>query len=425
MRFIYNIFFIIFSIVYLPYLIIKSKGHKDFLQKFGFLPDKVKNLKNPLWIHAVSVGEAVLAAKLAVEITSRFKDISIVVSTTTKTGNDMIKRMGLDAVDAVFYYPLDLGPIVSLAVRTIKPSLYVMIETELWPNLLEEFYREKIPVILANGRISDKSFNNYKSIRFITRRILKCIDTFCVRTKEDEQRIIELGAPSDRIVVTGNMKFEERIPNKEEAVFLRELAGFDDKDEVIVAGSTHYPEEALMLDIYKELKSKREKLKLILVPRHVDRTEKIRQDLEKKGLKCSLFSGCLEKKNCFSGTDEILLVDTIGHLKALYNIASVVFIGGSFVKKGGQNPIEAALWGKPVVFGPHMFNFKEIAAMFVKSGAAIQVKDVSELKKTLVELLDNPCKREEMARSAANVISMNSGAVKKTADVICKVLNGE
>ncbi len=413
MRLIYDLFFIIFSIFYIPYLLVKRKAHRDFFQKLGFLPREVTILSNPVWIHAVSVGEAALAAKLAADIKCKFKDTPVIVSTTTQTGNNMIRKLANGNVDAVFYYPIDMRMVTARVVRLLKPRLYVMVETELWPNLLEELYSKDVPVVIANGRISDGSFENYKKIRFVTRRILKGISCFCMQSDRDAERIQELGASSEKVFVTGNMKFDEKDPVPFDAVPGRERWGFNANDEIVVAGSTHCPEENEIIDIYKDLKADRKNLKLVLAPRHIERAEAIKIHVEKEGLKCRCLSGSAED----TGYD-VLLVDTIGHLKDIYGIATVVFIGGSLVKKGGQNPIEAARWGKAVVFGPHMFNFREVSDIFLEHNAAFRVKDKRHLKDLTEELLNDPEKRDRAAEGARKVIEENTGAVSVTIEKV-------
>ena len=240
MRIIYNIFFLVFSVFYVPYLIFKNKFHKDFFQKLGNLPEEVIESKKPIWIHAVSVGESVLAVKLIKEIKRRSLDLEIVVSTTTQTGYDLLNKNVTNLVNGIFYYPLDFSFIVSKVIKLVDPMMYVLIETELWPNLLEEFKRKKIPVILVNGRISDNSFKNYKRIKFITKKLLSCINVFCVQTNKDAERIGFLGGEVKNVKILGNIKFDETLPNALEND-IRKECGFSPNDKIIVAGSTHCP----------------------------------------------------------------------------------------------------------------------------------------------------------------------------------------
>ena len=426
MRLLYDIFFIIFSIFYLPCLLLKGKLHKDFGQRFGRLPGELTRLERPVWIHAVSVGEALVAVKLASRMKKDFPQVPVVVSTTTKTGNEMVKRSDKGDVDACFYYPVDIRPVVSKVVKMIDPRLYVMVETELWPNLLEELNSRKVPVILANGRISDNSFRNYKKIKFITRRILRCIDRFCMQSDKDAERIIELGADSAKVSATGNMKFDEALAREgEEDAFSKEYLGLSSGDRVIVAGSTHPPEEVEIIDVYKALKAKYADLKLVLAPRHVERKDAVKIYIKRAGFTYSCFSDVVKKEAGPSGEVDVVLVDTIGHLKSLYNLATVVFIGGSIAKKGGQNPIEAARWGKPVIFGPNMQNFREIAEIFIENESAIRTQVIEHLKDTLDKLLGDEDLQSQISGNAHGVVEKNSGALSATLDVIEKYIKGK
>lgn len=418
MRLIYDLFFFLFSVLYLPYLLVKGKFHRDFFQRFGFLPEEVTSLAHPVWIHAVSVGEAALAGKIALAIKNDFPEVPVIVSTTTKTGNHMIKKFSSsrgNIINAVFYYPVDFSCVVSKVVRLVSPRIYVMMETEIWPNLLEELNRKKIPVILANGRISDSSFSNYKRIKFITRRVLKCINSFCMQTERDAERVRQLGAQAERVHVTGNLKFDEKAPLAGSAELTKESLGFSSGDKIIVAGSTHSPEEETIIEVYSALKKEDLDLKLILAPRHVERASKVKEEINSSGLTYELLS---EVVSSGSKGRDILLVDTIGHLKDLYSIATVVFVGGSLTARGGQNPIEAALWGKAVLFGPHMSNFREVEEIFLENSAAVRVEDALKLKSELKSLLEDSLRRDKLAENALKVINKNSGATLKTLEKI-------
>ena len=418
MKILYNLFFLIFSVVYVPYLLMKGKAHRDFLQRFGFLPKEMSGIKKPVWIHAVSVGEAALAGKLSLLFKEHFPEVPVIVSTTTKTGNEMMRKSRESAADAVFYFPLDLSFIVSKVVRLLDPRLYVMVETELWPNLLRELHSKGIPVILANGRISDTSYSNYGKIDFVMKHILGTIDRFCMQTEKDAERIKQLGAPAEKVYVAGNIKFDEGVASPESAPFSRKDFGFGKDDKILVAGSTHFPEEEAIVDIYGDLKLSGGDLKLILAPRHIERVDEVRTYIEKNGMKSCLFSDILSGKADSPGTKDVILVDTIGHLKDIYSVATLIFVGGSLAKKGGQNPIEGARWGKGVIFGPYMYNFREVASIFLEGGGAVSVKDKTQLKGVLKDLLGDPKKREDMSLNAKRIVSDNSGALKRTLSII-------
>ncbi len=420
MRILYDLFFLLFSLAYLPTLIFKGKAHRDFKERFGFLPESLTRLEKPVWIHGVSVGEAGVAVRLAAEIKRRFPGTRVVVSTTTRTGNDMANKAGTGVVDGIFYFPLDLTAVVSRVVKKIGPRLYVMIETELWPNLLEELRKNKIPVALANGRLSDRSFGNYMKVKPLMERILRCIDSFCMQTPRDAERIKRLGADERAVNVTGNMKFDENFSTENKGQLDKAYFGFSEDAEVLVAGSTHFPEENAVIDMYNRMRGERPGLKLVIAPRHVERADAVAIYIGKSGRRQVRFSDIA--KGARPENVDVVLVDTIGHLKNIYGMATVVFVGGSIAKRGGQNPIEAASRGKPVVFGPNMFNFRQVAEMFLEAGAALQVKDASALGPAIRELLDDAAKRDVMSAAALRVIRENSGAVARTAEMLGKYI---
>lgn len=422
MRLLYDVFFILFSFLYIPYLLVSRKLHRDFPQKFGFLPEDVTSLERPIWIHAVSVGEAALAARLAKALKEHHPGVPVVVSTTTMTGNDMISKRSDGAVDAHFFYPVDISFVLSRVLRKLDPRAYVMIETELWPNLLAALKRRDVPVMMANGRISDNSFKNYKWIKPITKKILSCINRFCMQSDKDAERIIALGASADKVSVTGNMKFDTSVPSS--GAFTRDDLGLSDNAAVLIAGSTHFPEEQMTIDMFCELKEVLPELKFILAPRHVERSDAIKIYLDRSGLKSIKFSEMLSSTGGSVDREyDVLLVDTIGHIKDIYEVADVVFIGGSLVDKGGQNPIEAAMWGNPILFGPYTHNFREISEIFEDGGAAFRVEDITSLQAKIKELLTDKKTCLRMGKRSSEIIEKNSGAVGRTLDAIEEFLN--
>jgi len=420
MRFLYDIFFILFAIGYLPVMLLKGKFHRDLAQRFGFLPGGVLALRSPLWIHAVSVGEAAVAAQLAAKIKEKAPDIPVVVSTTTVTGNEMITRLGKDSVDGIFYYPLDISFIVDRVIRALRPRMYVMIETELWPNLISRMEKNGIPVALVNGRISDSSFGNYMRIRPVIRGVLDKIGLFCTQSEQDRERIVRMGACAEKTAVTGSMKFDETGGRQGEEAFDRSAIGIGKEDKVIMAGSTHFPEEHDLVDIFTEIYDEHPEARLVIVPRHIERCGAIKIYIEKAGFRCALFSDIAAGGKVPDGG--VILVDTIGHLRRLYSAADIVFVGGSIARKGGQNPIEAARWKKPVIFGPNMGNFRQVAEMLTGSGGAVRVEDKEHLKSVILDLLKDGRERGMIAEKAFGVIQSNSGATERTADRVLDVL---
>ncbi len=417
MRIFYDIFFLLFAVFYVPVMAVKGKFHAGFSQKLGRVPNEILSAVKPVWIHAVSVGEALVAARLCQALKDAMPSVKVVISTTTRTGNEMARKNAVRA-DGIFYYPIDIRSVVRKVLKAVDPSAYVIIETELWPNMLEEASAMGIPVILANGRISDRSFAGYKKLGFITRKMLSCFSTLCVQTPRDAGKLRELGCGTHKIRVTGNIKFDGAISSVKDPEVEKTERFFASGKKVIVAGSTHFPEESGIIDEFVRFSGASRGMKLIIAPRHVERKEAIKVYVESSGLKCCFFSELSGEKCHEMSSADVMIVDTIGHLKDLYSLADVVFIGGSMVKKGGQNPIEAARWGKAIVFGPDMSNFSEVARDFVGGGAALVANDFKRLGGIIEDLMANDAKRLKMGKASGEVIEKNSGAVDRTVEAI-------
>jgi len=408
----YDIGFAIFSLFYLPALIFGGKLHGDFAERFGrYGEDKRKALaeaKGAIWIQAVSVGEVALCRGLIPKLKSAFPARRIVLSTITKTGNDLAKRLfSEDAV--IIYFPLDFSSIVKKVVALITPGIYIMIETEIWPNLLKEIARNKVPSILINGRISDRSFGKYGMAKPFLKDTLKKISQFCMQSDLDAERIIYLGAPIKRVRVTGNMKFDIDIKADSKAMeTLRETLSLKAGEELFVAGSTHRAEERMVIESFKELLKDFPKIRLLIAPRHIERGHEVRQEVKRAGLAPS----------------QVFILDRIGYLASAYSFATLVFIGGSLVKHGGQNPIEPAAFEKAVIFGPHMFNFKSVARVFLDCDGAIQVSDKEGLVRAAALLLKDSRRRAELGRNAKRVALENRGATEKNLEEVSASLRG-
>lgn len=421
----YDIGFFLFSIFYLPALIFKGKLHKDFLERFGiFDKDKRAALtsgKNKIWIEAVSVGEVSLCKVLIPRLRERYPEKEIVVSTITKTGNDLA-RVSLSGVAAVIYFPLDLSFITRRVVAIIRPEIYIMIETEIWPNLLKALSDSKIPSVLVNGRISDRSFGKYRLVKPFLKRTLERISIFCMRSGLDGKRIIEMGAPKDKVMVTGNMKFDiGAMSNVGTGFKAEELLDLSQTDKLFVAGSTHEHEEDVILDVFKKLSREFPELRLLIAPRHIDRAVEVAGTVKRFGFEPVKVSA-LKEAGAPDRNPRVMILDTIGRLNDIYALATLVFIGGSLVKYGGHNPIEPAIFGKPVIFGPHMFNFSDTALIFLSGGAALEAKDAAELFNKCVSLLKDEKRRLNMGENGRKLISENSGATARNLKAMAQVL---
>ena len=422
----YDIGFVIFSLFYLPTLIFKGKLHRDFFERFGRY-DKAKlaaiaAAKDAIWIQAVSVGEVALCRDLVTLIKERFPGRTIIFSTITKTGNDLAKK--LFAKDAVIiYFPLDFSFIVKRVIRLIRPKMYMMVETEIWPNFLKEIERNTIPAILINGRISDRSFGKYRFAKPFLRKILWNMNELCMQSKTDADRIIAMGARPEKVRVTGNIKFDLQVKASQlNAEEIRRQIGIGPDDELLVAGSTHAGEEGAVIAAYKSLLEKFPHLKLLIAPRHIERSSEVEAIVKEYDFVPIRLSNSNAIRNTHDAR-RIYILDTIGLLNDFYSVATIVFIGGSLIKHGGQNPIEAAIYGKPVIFGPYMFNFKNIAEAFLTKNAAIRIDNEDELTPVLHNLLADEKKRREVGRAAQQVVIENRGATEQALSQIGRFLN--
>jgi 3-deoxy-D-manno-octulosonic-acid transferase len=423
----YDIGFAIFSLVYLPTLIFKGKLHVDFGERFGvYAKEKRARLaaaKDVIWVQAVSVGEVALCKTLMPLLKKRFPASTIVFSTITKTGNDLAKKLfGNDAI--IVYFPLDFSMTVKKAIGIIRPKAYVMIETEIWPNVLKELSRRAVPAVLINGRISDRSFGKYREVRTFLKKTLGRIRSYSMQSPQDAERIIAIGAPKDRVTVTGNMKCDIQAASlARSSKDILAALGLKEADALIVAGSTHPGEEGTIIEAYKRLREGFPEVRLLVAPRHIDRAAEVEKLVSSRGLapvRVSALSGRPEAL----GARQVLVLDTIGRLAEIYSVAALVFIGGSLVEHGGQNPIEPAMFEKPIVFGPHMFNFKAITAALLEKGGAVQVGEKSELLERMVYLLGNPAERVKFGNNAKLVVMENRGASERNVKEIAKTLIG-
>ncbi len=386
--------------------------------RLGFFPrEMIGKLKNQkiIWLHTVSVGEAQAAEGLIKELRQSCPEFRLVVSTVTKTGNAIVRKL-LNPQEQATYFPLDIRLIVEKFIKTINPKIFIAAETEIWPVVTRSLSRRGVPLILINGRISSGSFKGYKLVRFFIRGILKKFDLLCMQTKEDAQRIIALGADESRVKITGNMKFD--IDSSSFTVHSSELK-LKENEKLLIAGSTHPGEEKIILETYKDLIKIQPNLRLLIAPRHIERTAELEGLIKKFGFQSQRLSRFNSNLSPITyHLLPILLLDTIGRLKSLYALAEFVFIGGSLVPHGGQNPIEPAYFSKAIIFGPYMNNFSKVADIFLNSQAAIRVKDAAEFKHACVRLTREPNLRARLGHSAKTLIEENRGATSRNIELI-------
>jgi 3-deoxy-D-manno-octulosonic-acid transferase len=413
----YNLIYIVFFICYLPFLLVRKKLHRGFLMRLGIFPQEVlKRLKNRkvIWLHTVSVGEARAAGRLVGMLKQQYPDFLPLISTVTETGNKIAREL-IGPRGLVVYSPLDTGIVVKRAVNLINPQLFIVAETEIWPNLISCLSENKVPVILVNGRISAGSFKGYKLIRFFLKGVLRKVSLFAMQTKEDAERIILLGADKEKVKVTGSMKFDlEEAEDRKQKTDLQ----LSEDEKLFIAGSTHRGEEKIVLQVYKELIKTHSDLRLLIAPRHIERTQEIERLVSSFGFEFQRVSDINSASGSTRDKQQVFILDTVGQLRDLYALAEIVFIGGSLVPHGGQNPIEPAHFSRAILFGPYMFNFSDISAAFLDRKAAVSVEDGRQLGDECKRLLNEPGLRAELGERARTIVQGNQGATLRNMELI-------
>jgi 3-deoxy-D-manno-octulosonic-acid transferase len=374
------------------------------------------------WIHAVSVGEAIAAAPLVEGLRRRWPALPLVVSTVTETGARVV-RQRFAGLASHRYLPLDFPSASRRVIASIRPAFFVGMETELWPNLLRTLAARGVPAMVANGRLSDRSFRRYRLVRGAMRRVLADVSVFGMQSDEDARRVIALGATPERVVVTGNVK-HEALPDPAGAADLwRRLAGLAPQQMVWIAGSTHRGEEGPVLDAHVAARATRPDLALIIAPRHPERVAEVISLVTARG-----FTAVRRSELPASVPDRattVIVLDTVGELAQLYSIADVVFVGGSLAPFGGHNMLEPAARAKPVLFGPHTMNFRDAAALLLDSEGGRLVHDSRELGVELIRLLDDPLLRATSGEKAYAAVAAQHGAVGLTLELIERYLYPE
>jgi len=418
MSIIFNVIYIILAVFYVPMLILKGKHKAGFLQRLGIysleLKQRIKKEKFSIWLHAVSVGEIKAAVPLIEKLRNQNHKLKLIISTITPTGNKVAQSIATKE-DIVIYFPFDLSWIISSVFSLFSPKLLLIMETELWPNALRLAAKKKIKTVIANGRISDKAFPRYKMAGFLFKPIIKEIDLLCMQTDIDIKRIIELGANTQSAHMVGNIKFDQIA--KIDKYNLPDI-GLDKKDKLILAGSTHDNEEEQLIKVFKKLKEQHDNIRLFIAPRHVHRVNKIIDIVKAEGLSAILISE-LSKNKSIGTKDKVFILDVMGVLTDYYQLADIVFVGGSLIAHGGQNPIEPASLGNPVIFGKYMFNFAGIVKLFLDNKAAICINNSEELIIRINELLIDKDKGHDLANNAIRVIKQNQGSVQR----VCSLIN--
>jgi 3-deoxy-D-manno-octulosonic-acid transferase len=428
MYFVYSILVLAFFAVVSPWFLYQAIRYRKYIgslsQRMGYLPVSFNmDGEQSIWIHAVSVGEVLTARPLARDLRTRYPRLRIFLSTTTMTGQAVARR-NVQEVDEVFYFPFDLGLFVRRTLDLVRPRLFIMMETEIWPNLLHECRKRGVKTAIINGRLSQRSYPRYRMVRGFMKIVLDDVDSFCVQSEESARRFIDLGANPGRVTVTGSLKFDSldlSTPMIQTRARERVLRYFrvPPARPVIVAGSTMKGEEGAVLAAFRRVRSGTPNTLLILAPRHLERTADVEQLCRQEGFKTIRRS---ELPIDAEPRADIVILDTLGELAAVYQLATIAFVGGSLVDTGGHNVLEPAVFGKPIVFGPHMSNFAEIAQAFVTNAAGVQVKGDRELADVMIALMTDPIRRARLGAAARALVEANRGAKEKSLAVLGALL---
>ena len=422
MYLVYSALLAVVLVLGLPYWLLRtmrhSKRHIGLAERLGKVPERLaRHQSRPaIWVHAVSVGELIAVSDLITELTRRFPGHRVVVSTTTAAGQTLARtRFGRNSV---FYFPLDFRFAIRPYLRTLRPQLIVIAETEFWPNFLRLAHQGGARIAIVNARISDRSYPGYRRFRRFWMRVLRPIDIFLTQTEEDRRRLGDMGASVERIQVSGNLKFDVSLPSPTAIVSsLRSAFQQAQAGPVLVCGSTVDGEEPLLLRAFENVLASHPRAVMILAPRRLERFDEVAQLLQQLGIRFwrrSLWSG-----DPISGG--VLLIDSIGELASLYALGDVAFVGGSLVPRGGHNIIEPARHGVPIVVGNHTENFRDIVGLF-QSRDAIRIVGPAELPLVFLELFSNEAERTALGRRAADTLRSQTGATQKTMEALEKLL---
>lgn len=415
----YNMLSLFLLVPVLLFTVYRSVTHRwplALAARFGCVPSSgLAKLcgRQVILLHAVSVGEIIAARPLIRALRERYPAHAIVVSTSTDTGRQTASGFG--EIDLCVYFPFDFLPSVRHMLNLLDPCIILVMETEIWPNFTREAALRGIPLILANGRISDRSYKRYLKLSWFFRHALQNFTLLCMQSEVARERIIAIGGVAERAVVAGNLKYD--IPvypvSASEKSALRRRCGIPDECMVITAGSTHEGEEEIMVDLYRELLADCCNLFLILAPRHPLRCGEVALTLEKAGIQYKRLTGLKPDSGGLFRSGEALLIDTVGELMNLYALSDLVFVGGSLVPVGGHNLLEPASRGVPFVFGPHMANFREIAALVLENRGGVQVSTPAELALTIRRLIDDPVERQKLGDNSLAMVRDNGGSTEK------------
>ena len=429
MYILYNIILFAAALILAPYFLLKifftGKYRNSFRQKLGGKQEAVlAGLKNKprIWIHAVSVGEVTAAAPIVASLKKKRPDVEVIFSTSTETGQEMAKKF-IKGASAFIYFPLDIWSVVTRMIKMADPDIFVLVETELWPNFLNVCRDRRIKTLMVNGRISPRSYRRYRLTKFLWKGVLKDLDFAGMISKVDATRLEDIGMDPAKIKVLGNAKYDGLAslvsPALQQEIARRCNVRADER--FLVAGSTHPGEEKIIIHVYRELLKCYSDLKLILVPRHIERTGEVLELLKQAGI-ADVITLSRINEGQQRNEERIIVVDVIGELFKFYSLASVVYCGGSLVPRGGQNILEAAAWGKVIFYGPSMEDFSAEKDLLEAAGCGITVRSEEELLNGIMGLLADPAEMKARGEKGKAVVLDNIGASARYADLITRYL---
>ena len=431
----YNLILSVAFVIAFPYLLLRAAlGGHGVKERMGRLPkEKTERLqgKKVIWFHAASVGEVKVLSTVIPEVKRERPEYAIVVSTVTKTGRREAERL-LEGIELVFFLPVDLRRFVRRTLNRIEPKALILVETELWPNLIREAKKKGCPVAVVNGRISESSLRRYLLVKSLLERTLSYVDLLCMQSEEHKRRIMLLGADPGKLSVTGNLKFDRLLftGQTQEVEGLRKELRIPDHCRVVIGGSVRSGEESILIPVFKRLSEENENLLFILAPRHMDSLKEIEKALSdhkmnfvRRSRLDHLASDTRPNEEVRVADHSVIILDTIGELFGIYSLADVAFVGGSLVPVGGHNLLEPAIHGVPVLFGPYVDNSREEARILIKSGGGIQVEDAEQLYLSLSDLLSDDARRAEVGKNAKEAIQRETGVSGRTADLIFSLLD--
>ncbi len=424
MRALYNLALLLLAPLWVPYVlwrIVAGSWRDRWAERLGFVPVPPPSDKPRVWIHCVSVGETLAAQPVVQHLRNLLPNYELVFSTTTPTGQQTARSALRDAVDYFVYFPLDVPFAVRRTLNRIQPRALVLFETELWLNLLTEQQRRGGRVLILNGRISDRTARRAPRVRFLYTAMLRRVDFICAQSPTDAARFIALGASPSRIEVCGNTKFDQALGALERtADEWRQTLSLPEGAPVLVVGSTRTPdEEQLVVDAYLRVRATLPDTCLVLAPRHLERVGEVERLLQVRGLTPYRRSQLPIQSSAHA---QVVIVDTFGELASLYSVADVVVVGGAFAPLGGQNLFQPLAHGKPVFFGPHTHNFRDIAHMAKAAGVGFEIQTAEQLAEGILRLLHDPKLREQIAQQASELIRKHQGASARCAEIVKKWL---